>query len=45
MNIEYQIPEPFLFNPLKHHIGFIKEFINFNIDKTGADLKAVIKDS
>jgi hypothetical protein len=44
MNIEYQIPEPFLFNPMKHHIGFIKEFINFNIDKTGADLKSVIKD-
>jgi hypothetical protein len=44
MNIEYQIPEPFLFNPLKHHIGFIKEFININIDKTGADLKSVIKD-
>src|ERR1035437_1135645 len=44
MNTDYQIPEPFLINPLKHHIGFIKEFINFNIDKTGADLKAVIKD-
>jgi hypothetical protein len=44
MNIEYQIPEPFLFNPLKHHIGFIKEFINSNIDKPTADLNSMIKD-
>jgi hypothetical protein len=44
MNTNYQIPEPFLFNPLKHHIGFIKEFINFNIDKAGADLVSVARD-
>ena len=44
MNTDYQIPEPFLFNPLKHHLGFIKEFINFNIDKTGADLSSVTRD-
>jgi hypothetical protein len=25
---ESQIPTPFLFNPLKHHISFIREFIN-----------------
>ena len=44
MNTDYQIPEPFLFNPLKHHVGFIKEFINNNIDKTGSDLKSLTKD-
>jgi hypothetical protein len=44
MDIEYQIPEPFLFNPLKHHIGFIKEFINFNLDKTAADFDSFARD-
>jgi hypothetical protein len=37
MNTENLIPEPFLFNPLKHHLGFIREFINLNIDKPGSD--------
>ena len=32
MKPDYQIPEPFLFNPLKHHLGFIKEFTNQMID-------------
>jgi len=27
MNTHVQIPEPILFKPLKHHLGFIKEFI------------------
>jgi hypothetical protein len=36
--------EPFLFNPLKHHLGFIREFINLNIDKNGSDLKDLAKD-
>jgi hypothetical protein len=27
MIAESQIPEPILFNPLKHHLGFIREFI------------------
>jgi hypothetical protein len=27
MKADYQIPEPILFNLLKHHIGFIKEFM------------------
>jgi hypothetical protein len=44
MNTDYQIPEPFLFNPLKHHIGFIKEFINNNIDYTGSDPNSLTKD-
>jgi hypothetical protein len=28
MNPGIQIPEPIMFNPLKHHLGFIKEFIS-----------------
>ncbi|MDP3001762.1 MAG: hypothetical protein Q8N38_01350 [Bacteroidales bacterium] len=45
MNIGYQIPEPLLFNPLKHHLGFIKEFINLKIeDESNADIKNLIKD-
>jgi hypothetical protein len=24
---EFQIPEPFLFNPMKHHLGYIREYI------------------
>lgn len=27
MITDYQIPEPILFNPLKHHLGFIREFV------------------
>jgi hypothetical protein len=41
---DYQIPEPFLFNPLKHHLGFIREFINLNIDHPGFDLQNLTKD-
>jgi hypothetical protein len=33
----YQIPEPFLFNPLKHHLRFIKEFTNLMIDAESDD--------
>lgn len=44
MNTDYQIPEPFLFNPLKHHIGFIREFINLNIDKPCTDLQCLTRD-
>lgn len=39
MNTDYQIPEPFLFNPIKHHLGYMKEFINQNIDRTDTDLR------
>jgi hypothetical protein len=44
MNTDYQIPEPFLFNPLKHHLEFIKEFINFNIDKPRNDIQALTRE-
>ncbi|HAM09708.1 MAG: hypothetical protein A2X05_10420 [Bacteroidetes bacterium GWE2_41_25] len=27
MATDYQIPEPILFNPLKHHLGFIRDFM------------------
>jgi hypothetical protein len=43
MDADNQIPEPFLFNPLKHHIGFIREFINYEIDETNNDFKGCIK--
>ncbi len=32
------IREPFLFNPLKHHLGFIREFINRKIDESSTDI-------
>jgi hypothetical protein len=44
MNIDYQIPEPFLFNPIKHHLEYIREFINQYIEKTGTDLERIKKD-
>jgi hypothetical protein len=37
MNTDYQIPEPFVFNPIKHHLRFIKEFININTDRSRSD--------
>jgi hypothetical protein len=44
MNTDFQIPEPFVFNPIKHHLGFIKEFINLNIDRTGSDIQILTRD-
>jgi hypothetical protein len=45
MNPDYQLPEPFLFNPLKHHLGFIREFINRKIeDESDTDFKNLIAD-
>jgi hypothetical protein len=45
MNTDYHIPEPFLFNPLKHHLGMIKEFISLNTDdKSDTDTKNLIKE-
>ena len=45
MKAEYQIPEPILFNPLKHHLGFIKEFINLRIDgESNNDIRNLIKE-
>jgi hypothetical protein len=44
MNTDYQIPEPILFNPVKHHLGFIKEFINLNIDNPRTDIQVLARD-
>jgi hypothetical protein len=30
MEYHLLVPEPFLFNPLKHHLGYIREFVNEN---------------
>jgi hypothetical protein len=44
MNTDYQIPEPFLFNPVKHHLGFIKDFINLYVDDSHTDIKTLTRD-
>lgn len=45
MNVDYQIPEPFLFNPLKHHMGFIREYINQKTEEEmNSDIKNLIKE-
>lgn len=45
MRTEYQIPEPLLFNPLKHHLGFIKEFINLRTESESTDdIKDLIRE-
>ena len=41
MNTGLQIPEPILFNPLKHHLGFIREFI-FLKSETDSDPNKII---
>jgi hypothetical protein len=43
MNTDYQIPEPLLFNPVKHHLGYIKEFIGMNIDNPVTDLQKITR--
>jgi hypothetical protein len=44
MITDNDIWKPFLFNPLKHHLGFIREFINLNIDINSSDLQDLAKD-
>ncbi len=45
MRPENSIPIPILFNPMKHHLGFIKEFIEMNTrSKTLADNLDIIKE-
>jgi hypothetical protein len=43
MFFETKIPPPLLFNPLKHHLGFIKEYISEKT-KTPTDILSVLKD-
>jgi hypothetical protein len=39
------IPEPFLFNPLKHHLGYIREFINLRTDHaSGEEIKDLVRE-
>jgi hypothetical protein len=33
MAVDYQVPEPLLFNPMKHHLGFIREYISLRADE------------
>ena len=45
MIAELEIPEPVLFNPLKHHLGYIREFIYQKTEETaGSDQKNMIKE-
>lgn len=45
MIAELKIPEPVLFNPLKHHLGFIREFILQKTERTAnADHKILIRE-
>lgn len=45
MIAEFQITEPVLFNPLKHHLGFIREFIYQKTEgKENGDQKKMIKE-
>jgi hypothetical protein len=37
MNTLISIPEPLVFNPLKHHLGYIKNFIHENTGEGRAD--------
>ena len=40
-----EIPEPILFNPLKHHLGFIREFIYQKTEgNQSADQKSIIRE-
>lgn len=49
MVVPFNIPAPFQFNPLKHHLGYIREFIsekvtyekNQNIDKLVSELRRI----
>ena len=45
MKPESTIPEPFQFNPLKHHLSFIREFISGKVsEEKGIDVKTLIKE-
>lgn len=41
MLADYQIPEPILFNPLKHHLGYIRDFV---ISKSDSERNSSDKD-
>jgi hypothetical protein len=43
MDADYQIPEPVLFNPLKHHLGFQRDFVNFKVEESNVVIRDLIK--
>jgi len=44
MNADFQIPGPFLFNPIKHHLGFLRDFISLHIDRKTVDTISLTRD-
>jgi hypothetical protein len=45
MKTDPLIPEPFQFNPLKHHLSFIREFISDKLSaETRLDVRALVKE-
>jgi hypothetical protein len=45
MTDPYHIPEPFQFNPLKHHLAFIREFIFARLnEENGTDIKILVRE-
>jgi hypothetical protein len=44
MVADIQIPEPFVFNPLKHHLEYIREFIKIRIDEPHSDIKCLTRE-
>ncbi len=45
MNIDYMISEPFRFNPLKHHLAYIREYTYDKISEDNkSDIKSLIKE-
>jgi hypothetical protein len=43
MNSENNIPEPFIFNPLKHHLEYIRKFISLRVENENV-LKSLLKE-
>ncbi len=45
MNSEYNIPEPFQFNPLKHHLAYIREYTFNKIPEDNkTDIKKLVRE-
>jgi hypothetical protein len=45
MYTDHQIPEPFQFNPLKHHLSFVRDFISKRLaEEKGIDIKKLVKE-
>jgi hypothetical protein len=45
MEIDYDIPEPYKFNTLKHHLSFIKEFISlWQYEDKAPEINSLVKE-